>query len=237
LAGILQERGYGVQVLNAAVPSYNLRQSFDRLALEVFPRFSSVELIVVQAANDVSLATQYGDAWTADTTWAPKIRNNYFAWSALAYYIGNLAIGDRQMQDAVEGRKMVGSVAADVRSQIRRYEQRGIPLIVVSVDPFYYQIANLERNRKLVLYERYAHYIPLWGALTRQFNDQLADLISRESTGHFLDTRKAMDAAGREDKYLDYIHLTPQGSQFVAEQIADLIQKRRLLEATRKLQP
>src|SRR5262249_19311704 len=57
------------RVVNAGVPSYNFRQALDRYRIDVRPRYKP-EVVVLQAANDISLLTEYRERWTPDVTWA-----------------------------------------------------------------------------------------------------------------------------------------------------------------------
>jgi hypothetical protein len=67
----LDNNGYHYFVLNAGVPSYNLRQSLDRWQLDVAPTYKC-SVIVLNAANDVSLIDYYGSHWSPDLTWASE---------------------------------------------------------------------------------------------------------------------------------------------------------------------
>jgi hypothetical protein len=95
LAQSLAREGLMVGVINAGVPSYNLRQSFDRLHTDVLDQSLSSRIIVVtlEAANDISLVSHYKEDWNPDRTWA-QVRWSH-TWlpelpiqgSALAFYL------------------------------------------------------------------------------------------------------------------------------------------------------
>jgi len=57
-----------ITVINAGVPSYNLRQSFDRLRYDILSKNWYPEVITIEAANDISLLTFYRERWNPDKT-------------------------------------------------------------------------------------------------------------------------------------------------------------------------
>ncbi|MDP2964825.1 MAG: SGNH/GDSL hydrolase family protein [Pelolinea sp.] len=65
LAQNLTSEGFKYYVINAGVPSYNLRQSFDRLKFDIYNHVDEedVKVITIQAANDISLPWSWKIFW------------------------------------------------------------------------------------------------------------------------------------------------------------------------------
>jgi len=96
LAKLFKENGCSVDTLNSGVPYYNLRQAFDRLRIEVIPRFglNRIPIITMQAANDIFLLSYYREKWTPDITWADRrfIKKTSFWQNFAIVYYGDIAI-------------------------------------------------------------------------------------------------------------------------------------------------
>ena len=236
LAQRFGQRGVRLGVVNAGVPSYNLRQSLDRFRFDVLSDhdWKRVAAVTLVAANDVSLVTYYGRAYTPDLTWG---RDRQFIsrrpeWQQLAsaYYLGNLY--DRLVRatqsetllpaDADPENEMLRHVGAMLRSELAVFQQHSVPVVLLSINPFYYQTQHQDRNQSLrVLKEMYGGGLPPqeqeWSSLINRMNDMLRQVSRDLPNVSFLDTRPAFDASDRDGLFADYIHFTPPGSQLTAD--------------------
>jgi lysophospholipase L1-like esterase len=250
LESLLRQSGHAVRVLNAAVPSYNLRQSFDRLRMEVLTRYRSPLVVLVQAANDVSLATQFRESYTPDVTWAEiRWRNTWPQASprlfpATQYYVDQalarlasgpttVAIGEQHVH--LSGDKMIRNVENVLREALSVCGERGIQVVLLPVDPFYYQTRNQTKNGDLPVWKTHHMHFDLWDDLIRRLNQILADVNRTFPKVFFFDTRVRLDGIDREKLYLDFLHYTPMGNRVIAEQLAEFLHQRGLLPKAQNL--
>lgn len=226
-----QLRGQSVSVLNAGVPSYNLRQSMDRLMIDVLPRYT-VKTVVMGAANDVSLFSQYGEAWTPDITWADmRWKNTWQAdpdtSSALVYFV-QMAWTYHRFTSGYDFRRhphdrLIEALQAQLDGFIEQLAARDIQLVLLPIDPFYYQVNNTERNKELSQWRAQEATIESWGETISAVNDLLARTAAQHARVHFLDTRVLFDAVDRTGMFRDFIHLTPEGARFVADRLMEFL--------------
>ncbi|MCA9806959.1 MAG: hypothetical protein KC476_03305 [Cyanobacteria bacterium HKST-UBA06] len=251
----LTKAGSSLRVVNAGVPSYNMAQAIQRFYQDVLPNYPNVKVVVLQAANDISLLTYFRDEWTPDKTWAQarfneSIEGNrqrqqpawqrWLARSAWAYYL-NLAFDqtryraqlfqDTAPENPYEAYNPDGMIRR-VRDQLDWFlsdcAQRHIEVLLLPVDPFYYQLdpAAIETNATLPGWPKYLNVVEGWHLLIEAFNHTLEAAAQRHANATFLDTRQDLDKRNRAELYLDFMHYTPEGNQAVAGLIA-----RRLLLA------
>ncbi len=244
LAETLAAKGYRYYVINAGVPSYNLKQSFEKLKIEVFSHVkpSNVQVVTVQAANDVSLLTYYRENWTTDLTWA-DVRFNitpvpFSKYLAISHYLsqwlshpkGSLADYDPSIMLAALRQLLMEEMA-----NLKR-ENDQISVILLPINPFYYQIENTDRSTSLNRWEQYgapqSGLVNTWDVLIRDFNDVLVDVSNQWEHVYFLDVRILMDQMEREGLYEDYIHLTETGSKLQAEFVTQFMEENRLIEGS-----
>lgn len=223
----------GVRVLNAGVPSYTIRQSIRRLFVDVLPHFTP-RVITLQAANDVSLFARHGVRWKRTSTWAgPKFKDQLPAgWSAsfaISHYSDAAAfhLRERLVERttlASARQRMLDSIREDVAQLRADPRLAGVPIVLLPIDPFYYQE---DRNRSETLKAWKGHErrtIPWWD-LVRDINLTLQASAAPGKGLHWFDTRPVLDAAGREGLYVDWIHLGRTGASLVAKALADYIRK------------
>lgn len=221
-----------LSVINAGVPSYNLRQSFDRLWLDVVPKFTNINLITIQAANDISLLTQYRADYSPDKTWAdirwkPRWPRPFLYRLATLTYLDaalNMVLGDSQpeeMHKDYPADRMLANVRKVLDENLKRCAVKGWPVILMSVDPFYYQTTNQDRNVSLSRWKNLEYVIRDWGwgRLAEDLNILMeAEASSREGV-YFFDTRPIFDQLDRDKLYKDWIHLSPLGAETVASEL------------------
>lgn len=241
---ILVSEGSPLQVVNAGVPSYNTRQSLDRFRIDVLPNYN-VKLVILEAPfNDISLLTYYRENWDPDKTWADIRYRGYKAplpliqTSAIVFYavkILNSRADDSPAQRAKDvnyskypDREMIADLKSELDIFLADCDNRSIPVILLPIDPFYYQTANTEKNPSLPLWNQNQQYVDLWRDNVTHYDDLLAELGRAHRSVHFLDTRKILDAADRSDLFIDAIHYSVKGNLVVAQAINELLKKERL---------
>lgn len=224
---LLQQKGYGVRILNAGVPSYNLRQSFDRLQYDVLEHYKHPLLITIQAANDISLLTHFRDSYTPDVTWADVrwkstwSRQPAFMKLATIYYMSRVVAllkhsSVKEQHELFPVDQMIDNVEAVLNEGLRFCEERSIPVIIMPVDPFYYQADNTERNSQLSRWTSFRDHIEMWNKIVEQLNGILVKASNTYPNVYFFDTRKVMDEQDRDEMYIDFIHYSPKGNQVIA---------------------
>lgn len=227
-----------LSVLNAGVPSYNIRQSLDRLGMEARKKISGkIILATMQAANDISLLTHYRENWSPEVTWADV---RFPAGPVRASTILGQKISDlrekRRKHDFENHQKFSdASLIANLKSVLveGQVEARrlGIRILLLPIDPFYYQLSHQDKNPKLPGWKDYQNYVKLWGDTIENVNRTLeqAALDSR-GTFVFFDSRRIMDSQDRSKAYIDFIHLSPWGAQMIAEHLLSFIIENHLLD-------
>ena len=257
LAKLFHKNGYSVDVLNSGVPSYNLRQSFDRLRIEVIPRFglNRIPVITMQAANDIFLLSYYREKWTPDITWADRRFIKKTSWwqnFAIVYY-GDIAIkkifkskakkirrarkqeyntpeeGSRKKYDRFECGEMLQNARRVLEEELAYYRDHSVNVILMPVDPFYYQLSGLEKNQTLKKWLALQDVADAINEMVTQYNDMLIEVSKRFDNVFFFDTRVLMDANDRGAMYADHIHYSPEGNRIIAQGLYDFILRHHLL--------
>ena len=228
-----------MSVINAGVPSYNLRQSYDRLVLDVLNQVEYPTIVATfQAANDVFLLTQYRDSWTPEVTWADiRFEQGWNRPTAFAtvHYLKKVkqALQGRDSQNGKDDWWPPSNMLANVQRTLSEIGQtcssRSIVAVMLPIDPFYYQTAAVDLNPSLSNWRRWKPYVELWDTTIRDFNSLLREAADSSSCIHFLDTRMILDQANRENLYVDFIHLSPQGNKIVAEALLSYLQEHQLV--------
>ncbi|MBI5630408.1 MAG: SGNH/GDSL hydrolase family protein [Elusimicrobia bacterium] len=247
LGRLLASQGSCLRVLNAGVPSYNLSQAFLRLHADVLPRYRP-RLLVVEAFNDIALAAYYKQGWTAERTWSDLrwkplwrlrlvepllrgLRDNL----ASFYYLSQLSrlrhasrVDDISDYDDPAD-KMLGHVESLLSRELSLPELKGVPVVLVACDPFYYQTARRGKNEGLPLWRRYNKSGFTTGRLISKYNDVLRKVAARRSGTYFFDSRSIMDATERSRMYLDFVHLSAEGNTVMAEALYRFLSRNDLL--------
>ena len=244
LAQNLTSEGFKYYVINAGVPSYNLRQSFDRLEFEIYNHVDveNVKVITIQAANDISLMTYYGENWTPEVTWA-DVRFNihpipFANHLAISHYVSQLISQPEGSNQNYNGELIVEKISLILQEELRNIQESSPHVIVIllPINPFYYQMENTDKNVEL---ERWDHYsdpdnslVDRWDQLVQNFNSVLHDASNNFDNVFFLDVRIAMDNKDRNDLYVDYIHLSPEGNKYQAELITEFLVEHDLIQSS-----
>lgn len=233
----LRKAGLRVNVLNAGVPSYNLRQAFERFRKEVSLRYKP-DLVIVQSANDVMLVTHYREKWNPDATWATVrmkggVNRSRFLAKWAFYNYGLEAFGksapEKEFHREFAPDRMAEGISRMLKVQLDYLAGLKIPVILLPNDPFYYPGAGDSRNRELKRWWEFAFYHRMWAPLVDRYNRILADAADPDRGIHFFDSRALMDGLGREGLYADFIHLSPAGNALLAKALAEFIRGENLL--------
>jgi lysophospholipase L1-like esterase len=226
----LNERGFAYRVLNAGVPSYNLRQSLDRWRIDVRPRYDC-KVIILNAANDVSLIAYYKNAWTPDLTWADirfGIRGVYL--SSIVYFAKSLATSRAGDINADQLNNIIDTLRHDFLAQLAQIQ---IPITLLPINVCIYTNLPIEDSRNAVSCRAaktyYIEYGRAWGSIIKSVNSMLRGV--REEGVYFFDTNTLLDeATGREEKFVDFVHLSDQGARVIAEYLANELIERSLVK-------
>ena len=245
LAQLFRERGVPLGVINAGVSSYNTRQSFDRLRIDVLRYYqpSQIAAVTFTAANDISQVSYMAAAYSPDKTWA-RDRNLVPlrpAWQQFAtghYFSTAFERFGRQASVAsaapgANGRSpeawMLESVRSDLREQLAFWNQHHVLIVLMPFNPFYYQLTHLEKNKDLrVLRDVYKNNLKEmdeWDGMTRKYNDVLREVAAEFPNARYLETRAIFDAEDRNIIYGDYAHFVPKGHRRMAEVLYDYLKE------------
>lgn len=231
LESLFRRPGLDVRVLNAGVPSYNLRQSFDRLRLELLDRYRPA-LVIVQAANDLSLLSHYREDWTPDRTWMDvRWRQTEYRRLALYHYLVAPILGFRKIEfhTGYSSERFFASVRALLYEQLAALDAAGTPVVLLPVNPHYYQTANRERNRSVGASVTERYFKSAWNDNLLRLNGEFEAAAAEFENVHFLDVRAIFDRQDRSTLFTDFIHLSETGAKLQAQALYDFILERNLL--------
>jgi hypothetical protein len=229
-------------VINAGVPSYNLNQSFERLILDVYNHVDvkDVKVITLQVSNDISLFMYYRENWTPELTWA-DIRFNFHPIPlanklAIPYNISQLMSQPKGRSNTPLSDLIIEKISMLLQqklTELRKTNPNAIVILLPS-NPFYYQLANSDRNSDLKFWDQYSGanstLVEDWDQNVRDFNSVLSDVSKNFKNVYFLDIREAMDKEERDDFFVDFIHLSGEGSKYQAKLIAELLIEKGLIQ-------
>ena len=215
LEKLFYDNGFSINVVNIGIPSYNMRQSFDRLRLEVLPHFelSRIPVITLQASNDVFLLILYREKWNPDVTYADKrIIKKASLWQKIAaIHYGKLAIKkvfgikeptkkekrrqqrqnrisssekDRKQFEKDDETAMLKHARMLLKKELSFYRDHSVSVILMPIDPFYYQLSGMGKNPKLKKWRTYKEWIDAVKELVVQYNHMLIG-ASREFENAF----------------------------------------------------
>ena len=239
----LISEGFNYYVINASVPSYNLMQSFDRLEFEIFNHVDvkNVKVITLQAANDVSLLLYYRENWTPELTWA-DVRFNihpipFANHLTISHYLSQWLSQPKGSSKTYTGELLTDNISLLLQEELRKLQelQTDVIVILLPINPFYYQVENTDKNIELKRWDLFADpdnsLVDRQDQLVRDFNSVLHDVSTEFDNVFFLDVRIAMDKKDRNDLYSDYIHLTLEGNKLQAELITEFLVEHALVQS------
>jgi len=221
----------GLKVVNAGVPSYTIHQSIRRLYQDVLPLFKP-RVVILQAANDVSLFALHGANWQPTFTWAQnrfgkELPPSLVSSSAIVHYARIASanwrkFGARHQTWDSARQRMLSNLTDDLRLLRGDASLSNVPIVLLPIDPFYFQ-KDRGRSQKLKAWKKYEHVTLPWWDLVQGVNATLQATANPLQGLYWFDTRPLMDATGREGQYLDWIHLDRAGATLVASQLSRFI--------------
>lgn len=235
LRELFRQRGVDLGVVNAGVPSYNYQQSIEHFREAVRPRYDPV-IVTLQAANDIGLFLRHRGLWSPDVTWTPHRPglSAYLTRSAFFFYLASPLQNVRRGGTDQPPTRLLSHVEKITRGFVGRCTQSGTRVILMPIDPFYYQTAHVDRNPKLARWQSWKASSQGWAQLFDQFNQVLIDLVQDyppDAGVYFFDTRALLDQLDREKLFADSIHYSPEGNRVVAAGLFDFMAERGLVRA------
>ncbi len=224
LAGALKNAGRSVKVLNGGVPSYNLRQSLDRWRLDIAPRWRCAVLIV-NAANDVSLYDHYRSNWTLNHTWA-SVRFGILSpsWSSLLHYARHASSRLRQSETKGFSTQFATLLKRDFDLNLKHPRSNGIPIILMPINPCYYARSSAtaaENQAACAGHKDYATLSRQWQPTIDIVNGVLKQAAAADNV-IFVDTVEALDRRfGRTGMFIDFIHYSNDGASAIAKLLTE----------------
>jgi hypothetical protein len=258
LEKLFHDKGFPINVVNIGIPSYNMRQSFDRLRLEVLPHFelSRIPVITLQVSNDVFLLILYREKWNPDITYADKrIIKKASLWQKLAIsHYGKLAIKkvfgitapikkrprrkrwnfsssgkNRKVFEKYDGTEMLKNARMVLKKELSFYRDHSVSVVLMPIDPFYYQLSGMEENPTLKKWRTFKEWVDAVKELIVQYNHMLIDVSKEFENVFFFDTRPLVNAHDRNEMYVDFMHYSAKANKIVAKGLFDFLTQQQLL--------
>jgi hypothetical protein len=218
-ARLLQENGKSeIGVINAAVPSYSLRQAVKHYELDVDGRFP-VSAVVLQIWDPAQQLARHGRAWTPDMNWTTRNAKAslverkllaHEAWirrSSLIYYASLAYLSPPPTRLRPDDAETKARLFADNHRTLdelgARVQARGIPLYLLPGNPQHGLSAG-EGPHATAL---------------RWVNESLRLFAARAQRTHFIDVIRRFDEVGRDGLFIDDCHLTDAGAAIEAKAI------------------
>ena len=248
LQQLLTQAGYRVRVVNAGALGYTLGQAVDKFRYGLLERFPHPLAVTIQAANDISMVECLRESYQPGVSLEDAAINYQFyqvtrvSKIAIIHYCHRAGIRFRELRRQGERRRhglptptamMRQHVHAVLEDLLPLCHQHGIPVVLLPVDPYYYQTQHLEKNTALVSGQSSAmrSYYTRWAPIAAEYNAELAQQAAAHSGAYFYDTRAMLDAHGREGLYHDHIHYSSSGNALVAQGLLAFLRDQKLLPA------
>lgn len=244
---LLQEKKPPFRAVNGGIASYNSRQAIDRFQIDVLPNYKPAVVVFQGAFNDISLLSYYRENWNPDRTWADIRFAGFqpplpmFQKVATFYYINKIVTQRSQQTFDNTGKDVTyqafpdEAMLANLRNEMQAFlalcESKSIPVVLMPIDPFYYQTANTEKNPTLPLWAQNSQYVEMWKEMIRHHDDLLFELSGKNDLVYFFDSRKVFDGTDRSNLYVDAFHYSPEGNRLLAEKIYEFLNEKNLLAA------
>lgn len=228
----------GCGAINFGVASYNLRQSFDFLHIEGLPRYAP-DLVIVQAANDVTLLSYYRGDWTPERTWR-DVRWQSNSWSRIAIYhfVARAFFHGNSIELHLphDPSMMLSFIRTLITEESANLRDRNIPIILIAANPVYYQVLNRDRNETMTGSLSAKYTFRVWDDLFLRYNETLREIASSLEGVYFFDPRPVFDELDRKRLYIDTIHLSREGHGILARDLMTFILDKDLIPNSRYLQ-
>jgi hypothetical protein len=109
---------------------------------------------------------------------------------------------------------------------------KGTKLILMPINPFYYQTARRERNVQLSRWEAWRADTMGWESVIERYNEVLVRVAHEagpDAGVYLFDVRAELDTQDREPLYTDFIHHSPEGNRRVAEGLFAFLKAKRII--------
>lgn len=137
--------------------------------------------------------------------------------------------GVRKKYDQYQGGEMLEMVRETLYRELRFYQDYPVHIILMPIDPFYYQLSNVEKNPSLKKWKNWQFIVKAARNLIFQFNDLLREVSEDFDRVHFFDTRPVLDAGNRDETHGDHVHYSDQGNKVIARALLDFMIEKKLL--------
>ena len=235
LQQMMEAEALPYSVLNGGVPSYNLRQSIDRWRFDIDGRFRC-KVVIINAANDVSLADFYKQEWDKNITWAKHRFNvNAVRKSAMAFYL-EAAMAEKNNKTEYSREdvdRIMNQVMEEVQVGMREMKSKNLKVLLMPVQPCYYQNKPLSSTESQVACHGYRGYETLaksWNYPIEKINQGLRSLADAKDIDFFDSTQLLDGEIGRAEAFVDFIHFSDQGNKVIARGIFLQLMKNKWLE-------
>lgn len=235
-----------LRAVNAGIGSYNMRQALDRYKIDVVPNYNPKIITLQGAFNDISLLTYYQEKWTPDRTWADvrfagftpplpvfqKIATFYYLNQAIKNNSQNTArpsVGEDDYKTYPD-EAMIANLRQEIQAFIDDSKAKSIPVVLIPIDPFYYQTANVGKNPSLPMWEKNEKYVKKWQEMILHYDNLLVELSVENDLVYFFDARKISDAADRSQLYVDAFHYSAEGNRLISDGLYNFMKEKGLLE-------
>jgi hypothetical protein len=190
--------------------------------------------VTLQAANDIGLFLRHRGRWSPDVTWTPHRPglSAYLTRSAMFFYLASPLQTVRRGGTDQAPTRMLSHVEKITRDFVGQCAQSGTKVVLMPVDPFYYQTTNLDRNPQLARWASWKVASQGWAQYFDQFNRVLIRLVEGfppDAGVYFFDTRALLDQLDRERLFADTIHYSPKGNEVVAGGLFRFMMERNLI--------
>jgi tetratricopeptide (TPR) repeat protein len=237
LEQLMSQAGLAVKVLNAGVPSYNLRQSLDRYFEDVRPSYKP-KVVIVHAANDMSLLTHYRDRWRPELTWASIRYRNTWESTGLArklVLVDRLAnwggTNETEYFAPYPQYALLEFLDKELDTQLRKITEDGAYVILLPISMFSYdRDPDDTRNSKLSLWPRWHLHRGVFLPVATGINEMLRTKSKEIEGVYYLDVNAALDEHDRNPLFFDGFHYSGRGAEIVAQELFTFIDEKGLLD-------
>ncbi len=245
LQRLLDAAGYSVRVVNGGAVGFTIGQALDEYRYGFRTRFPHLVAITVQAANDVAMVESLRESYRPGVSLEDVIlqQQQYHVTRAthlalLHYWRHAVARLQEIHRENLRKRQgipsptemMCAAVATHLDTTLAS-RPAAVPVILLPVDPYFYQTAQTERNRALVARQSpmLQQYYQRWAPIAAALDARLTHEAAAHPATFFYDSRATLDAEERQGLYLDHIHYSARGSALVAQGLLRFLQARQLL--------
>lgn len=214
----------GFRVLNAGVPSYNFAQSFNAWRIELKDR--KCNLLLVNAANDVSLLDFYQSDWSLDKTWASARFNiEKGRHSAIVYYVEKVF---KRKSDATSQtvEKNIDGILKKIEADVSEAVASGVKVVLMPIQPCYYKTLPYQSEHSANACKGYPEYEKLaknWNPILARINNGLS-AMANDQTVFFFDTTVVLESENlKDDSFVDFIHYSVSGNQLIANGLSKFV--------------